>query len=216
MGADCKYCGAYISGDQPKCPACGKRQPVSGANKNSGDFSSHYSSGAATQAAPQDDWDSQEKERQAQWFEAQRKSQEESFDRQRERQNKGDTKPKPGYTQWQETFRSERERAKANRQDNVKNSDDAGITSQPKRYISYLCYLGILFFIPLIAYPDDEFIRYHSNQGLALFFTFIVAGLTTFWLIWVFAVFCFLKGIVNVNKGVMQPLPIIGRFKFIK
>lgn len=25
MGQDCKYCGAYISGREDKCPACGKR-----------------------------------------------------------------------------------------------------------------------------------------------------------------------------------------------
>lgn len=25
MGQDCKYCGAYISGNEDRCPACGKR-----------------------------------------------------------------------------------------------------------------------------------------------------------------------------------------------
>jgi len=216
MGADCKYCGAYISGDQPKCPACGRRLSPFGSNKNSGEFSDLRSSGAATQTASQEDWDRQEKARQAQWFETQRKSQEDAFDRQRERQSQSSDRQKSSDKQWKETLRKEREKIKTECNAKTGETKDADSGTARKNSLSYLCYIGILFFIPLIADPKDEFIRYHCNQGLALFFTFVIAWITSWWVIWVFAVFCLIKGLSNVSRGVMQQLPIIGKFKFIK
>ncbi len=35
--------------------------------------------------------------------------------------------------------------------------------------ISAIAYLGILFFIPLIAKPESKFAKFHANQGLVFF-----------------------------------------------
>lgn len=44
------------------------------------------------------------------------------------------------------------------------NSDDI----LQNKGIAAISYLGILFFIPLVAKPESKFARYHSNQGLCL------------------------------------------------
>jgi len=80
--------------------------------------------------------------------------------------------------------------------------------------------LGILFIVPLLAEPKNEFVKFHSNQGLALFLAFIAVSLIS-WvpftpILWLFLVYCFIRGLRNVSNGIMEPLPIIGRLKLIK
>lgn len=104
----------------------------------------------------------------------------------------------------------------------------------------------ILFFIPLIAAPKDSpFSRFHTNQGLVLaltaiainvimwVFTSIATTTSAFFfpmgIYFALTIFGAIKtvlmlgilalaiyGIVNVVKGLMIPLPIIGKFKILK
>ena len=104
--------------------------------------------------------------------------------------------------------------------------------------VSILAYWSILFFVPLVAYKDSKFARFHAGQGLTLLlfsiaywiaavivsaiFTAISVGLgvaiaSLLYLAGlVIIVILVIMGIVNVCKGLMKPLPIIGNINIIK
>lgn len=117
--------------------------------------------------------------------------------------------------------------------------DDA----QQNKTMGILSYL--LFFVPLLAgaHKTSPFVKFHANQGtvLALFsialsiVQAILQGILTaiflnswnswgawsilttiFGLLWIIpAIFC-IMGIINVSKGEMKPLPLIGGIHIIK
>lgn len=91
--------------------------------------------------------------------------------------------------------------------------------------LGYLCYLGPLLLIPLLLKPKSRFLRYHCNQGLLLLiFAALVSICDGFagigWLIGlaggVASVIWLIQGLVNVNKGVRRPLPLIGDITILK
>jgi uncharacterized membrane protein len=104
------------------------------------------------------------------------------------------------------------------------------------KVFAVLAYLGILFLVPLLAAKDSRFARYHTNQGVVLFLTFIVAYIAVGILTFILAFIPFLRwvgcmlwwpvplgafalmvlGIINAAKGECKPLPVIGQFKLIK
>ena len=46
-----------------------------------------------------------------------------------------------------------------------------------KKIYKVLCYFGLLFIVGLIAKPRSRSVRFHANQGLALFLTEIVSSI---------------------------------------
>ena len=93
--------------------------------------------------------------------------------------------------------------------------------SVDKQKLSVLSYLGPLVFIPMVLRSDDDFARFHSNQGLVLM---IANGLVSTAAGWLgmgglaalasgVSLYCVFKGISNVLKGKKEPLPLIGKFK---
>ncbi len=113
-------------------------------------------------------------------------------------------------------------------------SSDDGV-----KVVSALAYLGILFFLPLVVYPQSSFGRFHANQGLVLLIAEIACGsvagilklMGSFPVIgWMFSLFggllyaatgiCILVlmvlGIANAVGGKMQKLPVIGEFTLIR
>ncbi|SEO81213.1 Uncharacterized membrane protein [Amphibacillus marinus] len=92
------------------------------------------------------------------------------------------------------------------------------------KVMAILAYL--LFFIPLIAAKDSVFAKYHANQGLILFiYQALIWTLTQIIPIFGWAVISpignliglafLIIGMLNANKGLMKPLPIIGGFNII-
>ncbi len=104
---------------------------------------------------------------------------------------------------------------------------------QQKKLIFVLAYLfGILFFLPLLVYPQDANARFHANQALILLLTAFV-GEVLFSILTlipyvgvVFAILCGLLGllilvaciycIVCILKGDKGELPIIGKIRIIR
>lgn len=100
---------------------------------------------------------------------------------------------------------------------------------QQNKVMAVLAYIGILFLVPLLAAPNSQYARFHTNQGLVLFLTDIVAGIVSgiFALIpfvgWIIssllgiAIFVFMiLGIVNAATGAAKELPLIGKIRIIK
>ena len=101
-----------------------------------------------------------------------------------------------------------------------------------------LSYIGILVLIPLFARDkQSEYAAFHTNQGLVLFITNLIADALTGggvfgWASWLFydygilhmvswvldiVLFVFLiMGIVNACKGIRKELPLIGKIKIIR
>lgn len=90
--------------------------------------------------------------------------------------------------------------------------------------MSVLSYLGPLFLIPLLTRGNDAFTRFHANQGLVKFLATaaisVLASATGSGLLVtlgsIFNIYCMVKGINNVLKGKMEPLPFIGNIKILK
>jgi len=117
---------------------------------------------------------------------------------------------------------------------------------QDNKVMAVLCYLGILWLVPLIAGTNktSPFVKFHSNQGLVLIISglalSVVFGIVTLvltatmffsWglaavlgiligLLWsvigIIIIVLAIIGIVNAANGKMVPLPVIGKFTILK
>lgn len=88
--------------------------------------------------------------------------------------------------------------------------------------------IPILFFIPLVSdAKNSPFAKFHANQQLNLLLflvigqilggilAFILIGFLVFFVVWVGYIIFLIMGIMNVSKGEMKELPLIGGFKLI-
>jgi uncharacterized membrane protein len=81
--------------------------------------------------------------------------------------------------------------------------------------LAVLCYLGILFIIPLLLKPKSKFIKFHAKQGIILtigwfaglpFYIFFGLG----FLVHIAIVVLSIIGVMNVLEGKEKDLPIVG------
>lgn len=104
---------------------------------------------------------------------------------------------------------------------------------QQKKVICALSYVfGILFFLPLIFYPKDDFAKFHANQSLVILLTVIV-GEALFGILSlipvlnvVFGILCAvfgvvmliycIFGVVGVVREEKNELPVLGKIKLLK
>lgn len=102
-----------------------------------------------------------------------------------------------------------------------------------KKVICSLAYLfGILFFLPLVVYPNDEFAKFHANQALVVLLTVII-GEVIFGILTiipavgiVFSILCGVFGllmliacilaILGVVREEKYEIPVIGKIKILK
>lgn len=208
--AYCDKCGAYIPDGRTKCLACGYDSAAKEETPPSG--SQAYASGqsgrearweAYRQEAEEELRRRQERQRRQ---EAYRASAAEEVRRRREEQSR------EGWTQGEHPYSSEGE---------VRRGAGAyagrGNSREANRFLAALSYVSVLFLLPFLACPEDDFARYHARQGLVLFlFGLIVDALGALlpvgWLFSLFRFYCIVKGIGNVCNGRREPLPLIGQF----
>lgn len=106
------------------------------------------------------------------------------------------------------------------------------------RRFAWLSYYGIWILIPFIFRRDNPFVRYHINQGIALFLFNLIAGvalsavtgllnlinpgMSLFFFLpllivyYVFYITCVVLGVVRVARGQAKPLPVIGGIQILK
>ncbi len=91
--------------------------------------------------------------------------------------------------------------------------------------LAAISYIGILCLVGVFCAKDDQYARFHANQGLVLWIVGIANTVIAMipvigWIIsGVVGVACFvfmILGIINACGGKMQPLPIIGKFQILK
>lgn len=92
--------------------------------------------------------------------------------------------------------------------------------------LAILSYLGVLVLVPLLVEKKDEFVKFHTRQGLALFICeiatfaiswFPILGWILGYIAWILWVVLSIIGILNVLSGKKSSLPLVGglaeRFK---
>lgn len=108
------------------------------------------------------------------------------------------------------------------------------------KVVCAISYIGILFFVPLLAYPNSRFAKFHANQALVvLIFSIIIQVVCAFgtgiwWAIpflpnyvenlgrwifdlveWALPLAAGICGFVNALNGKAKEIPIIGRINLI-
>ena len=85
---------------------------------------------------------------------------------------------------------------------------------EENRAITFLSYLGFLCLIPLLAKKESKFAQFHAKQGLVLLIAWIIGGITIgmgiVLVINAGVVIFSIIGLINVNDGNVNDLPIIG------
>ncbi|MDD4493446.1 MAG: zinc-ribbon domain-containing protein [Eubacteriales bacterium] len=109
--------------------------------------------------------------------------------------------------------------------------------TQENTVVNVLAYLGILFFLPLVACPESKSGRFHANQGLILLIVSILGSIAlsivtalfaaiSLWLVFIPTLLSSIFGLgilalviigmINAGKGEEKPLPLIGSITIIK
>ncbi len=108
------------------------------------------------------------------------------------------------------------------------------------KVVCAISYIGILFFIPLLAYPNSRFAKFHANQALIVFLLSIAmqvicsVGEGIWWALpflpnfvenlggwafdlaeWLIPLAAGICGFVNALNGKAKEIPIIGKFNLI-
>lgn len=212
----CKNCGAYIPDGQISCLACGFRETQQ-----------HQNAAAAAQnPGPQED-DLQEvmdrhrrlqQEKNRQWA----KQEKERRDRQRENRRWAEEEyaRRQAQKELQEEERRRQAEEDARRQEQQRQSrteEPFGVrsTRSGNTALAALSYLSVLFVVPFLAAPKDEYAMFHAKQGLRLFIFSALADIigAIFPLAWIFSlarIYFIIKGISNAINGKKEPLPYIG------
>ncbi len=226
--AYCVRCGAYIPDGQSVCLACGydpeaARLAVQEKEKKSGAGSATASAARQYSARSRNDelrkhleeqrkrsqeqsrqWAEQEKSRreeQAAREEARRRQQEEDRRWAREEYERRQSEQRTRSTFGSETF----------------HRADAGTagTGEGNKALAALSYLSVLFALPYIFTPNDQYAKYHSKQGLKLFVFGILADMLAAligfgWVVTLLRLYLIYKGMTNALNGNTEPLPWIG------
>ncbi|MGI5976773.1 MAG: hypothetical protein ACOX68_03655 [Candidatus Limivicinus sp.] len=214
--AYCKRCGAYIPDGQTECLACGydeaeeqKKQAEEAREETLRDKAS-----VAQEASVQETEELRKK------LEEQRKRQQEAS-RRWAQQEKERREARAGQErERRETAAGRQQRGGENRQyGGIKMSVDPAVRRAEiaDKMLAALSYISWLFIFPMLLRKDNRFVSFHARQGLALFvFGCVLHLLNAIPVLGpiceVFRVYLIFQGIINVVKGKMEPLPLIGKY----
>lgn len=89
----------------------------------------------------------------------------------------------------------------------TKKEDDK---SEGVKLWAILCYLGVLVIIPFLAKKDNEFVQFHTKQGLVLLAGWLLSVLPFGPILAIVVFVLSVIGVVNVLSGDMKKLPLAG------
>ena len=227
--AYCVRCGAYIPDGQAVCLACGydpeaARLAIQEKEKNN-TSNSGFGSAAARQYSTKSKNDelrrqleeqrkrSQEQNRQWAEQEKYRRDEQASREEARRRQQAEDRRwAQEEYRRRQSEQRTRSSYASGSR---VRGDDGTAGTGEGNKALAALSYLSVLFALPYIFTPNDQYAKFHAKQGLKLFVFGILADMLAAligfgWVVTLLRLYLIYKGMSNALSGKMEPLPWIG------
>ena len=112
-------------------------------------------------------------------------------------------------------------------------NEKSGVDSNGSNSNKIMAVIGyivpILFFVPLLSdAKNDPYAKFHANQQLNLLLFWVLGRLTAGLLLIVLIGFLLMPmvmvagvvfmilGVINASNGSMKPLPLIGKWQFIK
>ena len=109
-------------------------------------------------------------------------------------------------------------------QNEIEFADEQDIASN--KFMAICAYLGILVLIPLILGKHSRFASFHAKQGINVFLIYVLSGIVSYipllpfdgiisGIAYVTAIIFSILGILNVLRGAMKRLPIIGDFRLL-
>jgi uncharacterized membrane protein len=109
-------------------------------------------------------------------------------------------------------------------QDEIEYADQQDIASN--KFMAICAYLGILILIPLLLGKHSRFASFHAKQGINVFLIYVLSGIVSYipflpfdgiisGIAYVAAIVFSILGILNVMRGSMKRLPIIGDFRLL-
>ena len=227
--AYCVRCGAYIPEGQSICLACGyDPEAAQIALREKAEKEKNAKAGAAAAARQYGSKSSNEElrrrleeqrkrsqEQNRQWAEQERVRREEQAAREEARR-----KQQEDDRRWAEEEYRRRQAEQSTRSafdpDTAVRSNAGGVASgEGNKALAALSYLSILFALPYIFTPNDEFAKFHAKQGLKLFVFGIVADmLAAFvglgWIVTLIRLYLIYKGMTNALNSRKEKLPWIG------
>ena len=217
--AYCLKCGAYIPDGQVACLACGydpneeKKAREQQASTRSGSAAAQYSSRNEDLRRRLEEQRKRNSEQNRQWAEQERRVREEQAAREEARRKQQEEDRRWAQEEYERRQEERRTRSSVG-------SDGSGEyrstgTGEGNRALAAISYLSVLFAIPYIFTPQDEYAKFHAKQGLKLFIFGILAdvltGLIGFgWLATLARLYLIYKGMSNALNGKKEPLPYIG------
>ncbi len=201
--AYCTRCGAYIPDGQEVCLACGFD---AAAEKRAEEAAAAQAAAARQKAAADEEMRRRmeeqrrrNQEQSRQWAEQEKQRREEEARRQEENRR------------WaEEEYRRRREE-----RDTTNLNKNRAINKTGNKALAALSYLSILFILPHIFAPEDDFAKFHAKQGLKLFIFSILCDIAGgfFGLGWILSLarfYLIYKGMSAALAGRKEPLPWIG------
>ncbi len=229
--AYCKSCGAYIPDGSTICLACGFDETaaaVAATAKQAGPVSSAQSDDLRDvlerhrklQQEKSRQWAESEKARREKQAEDRRWAQEEYAKRQaaRELEEEQRRREQAERRRLEEEARQRRQaelrHQAAQQQRTVYNETTRSASGSGNRALAALSYLSVLFILPFMLTPDDNYAKFHAKQGLRLFILGAIADILSAlpfgWILQIFRIYCIVKGIGNALNGRRDRLPYIG------
>lgn len=212
--AYCLKCGAYIPDGQTVCLACGydpaeeEKKKSETKKRKSGSAAYQYSSNNEELRRRMEEQRKRTQEQNRQWAEQEKLRREEQAAREEARKEQQERNRR-----WaQEEY--ERRQTEHSQQSNTFHAS-VRQGGEGNKALAAISYLSVLFAIPYIFTPNDEFAKFHAKQGLKLFLFGIAAdligGLVGFgWLVTLVRLYLIYKGMTNALNGKKEPLPYIG------
>ncbi len=221
--AYCLKCGAYIPDGQSICLACGydpaaeqKAAEEARKKENSGKAYQYASSQSNQELRKRlEEQRKRTQEQNRQWAEQEKARREEQASREaarREQQERDRSWAREEYERRQE---EQRTRAASDYGQASQTEYAGNPVGEGNKALAALSYLSVLFALPYIFTPQDEYAKFHAKQGLKLFIFGILADvLTSFiglgWFATLARLYLIYKGMSNALNGRREELPYIG------
>jgi len=106
-------------------------------------------------------------------------------------------------------------------EEKTKHNEPSAKDVEDNKALTFLSYLGILALIPLLVKQESKFAQYHAKQGIVLFVVWFIASWISGFIpligwfllapvVTILGIVLSIMGLINVAKGEMKELPIIG------
>lgn len=230
--AYCSKCGAYIPDGQAACLACGynpaeeqkkaEQQRQSASRNRAGGAAYQYSSNNQELRRRLEEQRKRNQEQNRRLAEEEKRRREEIAAREEERRQRIERDRQWAEEEYEKRLEEQRQAEERRQEEEARQRaayTQPGLSrarnADTSRVLAVLSYFSILFVLPHIFTPDDEYAKYHARQGFKLFLFGIAAdiltGMVGFGFIFSIArLYLLIKGVINAYNGRKEPLPFIG------